>query len=185
MGLISPSDITQHKITFAWPGARQPRAAMMYYSVTLRAVAGPVYKPKIPARAQSLVNAFPNLAGSDLPDALILTSSGLCGRLIMCCGESGDIFGAKKTRRSAKRLQGGNSTRKPSRMCMDQAPAKPASCLCPSLHTSSISMNPLLCVSGSEGWKRPFSLNCPPYGGMSPWHDRVLCSRSQNEPYLG
>lgn len=88
---------------------------MMYYSVTLRAVAGAVYKPEIPARAQSLVNAFPNLAGSDLPNALTLTSSGLCGRLITCCGESGDIFGAKKTPRSAERLQGGNLTRKPSR----------------------------------------------------------------------
>lgn len=45
-------------------------AGVMYYNVTLRVVTVAIYKPKTQARAQSLVNAFPNLAGSDLPDAL-------------------------------------------------------------------------------------------------------------------
>lgn len=45
-------------------------AGVMYYSVTLRAVTMVIYKLKTQARPQSLVNTFPNLAGSDLPDAL-------------------------------------------------------------------------------------------------------------------
>ena len=53
------------------PASRGLRlAGVMYCNVTLGAVTVVIYKPKTQARAQSLVNAFPNLVGSNLPDAL-------------------------------------------------------------------------------------------------------------------
>lgn len=53
------------------PGSRGLRlAGVMYCSVTLGAVTVAIYKPQTQARAQSLTNAVPNLAGSNLPNAL-------------------------------------------------------------------------------------------------------------------
>lgn len=53
------------------PGSRGLRlAGVIYCNVTLRAVTMAIYKPETQARAQSLLNAFPNLAGSNLPNAL-------------------------------------------------------------------------------------------------------------------
>lgn len=53
------------------PGSRGLRlAGVMYCNVTLRVVTVAIYKPETQARAQSLLNAFPNLAGSNLPNVL-------------------------------------------------------------------------------------------------------------------
>lgn len=124
---------------------------------TLGAVTVAIHKPQSQARAQSLVKAFPNLAGSDLPGAL---GAAPTPSLWFVWLPQFVLWGKRRRLWCKENTPGGwegEPTGKTEWDVMEQGPAEPALCLCLFHHTSSISRSPFLCIPWSGGWKCLFS----------------------------
>lgn len=117
------------------PGSRGLRlAGVMYCNVTLGAVTVAIYKPQTPARAQSPANAFPNLAGSNLPDALGAAQT----YILWFVWLPYDVLWGKRRRFwcKASSPRRGVAAGERGRGWQSREAAEPAPCPCPLLHAS-------------------------------------------------